>query len=211
MVTLCIEHSRPTSGIMLSMCHTLARVQREGGESYDAMLSRLLSASRYLIIIAVVCTLLTATAILVYGGVLTLQIIFDTIIAGKVSSKGAKHLLIAFIELVDLFLLSTVLYIIAVGLYELFVGSLDLPEWLVITDLDMLKDKLVGVVVVVLSVLFLGQAISWDGERDLLGYGAAIALVIATLTYFLNQKPKKKPLAVEEEAGEEDQAAAKKL
>lgn len=155
------------------------------------MLSRLLAMSRYLIIIAAVCTLLTATTILVYGGALTIQIIFDTIMSAKVSSKGAKHLLIAFIELVDLFLLSTVLYIISVGLYELFVNRLDLPEWLIITDLDMLKDKLVGVVIVVLSVLFLGQAISWDGEQDLLGYGAAIALIIATLTYFLSQKPKK--------------------
>jgi hypothetical protein len=33
--------------------------------------------------------------------------------------------------------------------------------------------------------------IAWDGQRDLLGYGAAIALVVAALTYFLSQQPKK--------------------
>ena len=46
-------------------------------------------------------------------------------------------------------------------------------------------------VIVVLGVLFLGQVISWDGTRDLLGFGAAVALVIAALTYFLSQKARK--------------------
>ena len=63
----------------------------------------------------------------------------------------------------------------------------------------MLKDKLVGVVIVVLSVVFLGQVLTWDGSRDLLGYGVAIGAVIATLTYFLSQKPPKKKPVVEDE------------
>jgi len=31
----------------------------------------------------------------------------------------------------------------------------------------------------------------WDGQRELLGIGAGIALVIAALTFFLMQKPAK--------------------
>ena len=86
----------------------------------------------------------------------------------------------------------TVVLIIALGLYELFIDpELKLPEWLEIRHLDDLKSKLTKVVVVVLAVLFLGQTASWDGERDLLRYGAAIALVIAALTWFLREKPKK--------------------
>jgi hypothetical protein len=42
-----------------------------------------------------------------------------------------------------------------------------------------------------LGVLFLEQVVAWDGGRDLLGFGAAIALVVAALTYFLSQKPRK--------------------
>lgn len=57
--------------------------------------------------------------------------------------------------------------------------------------MDDLKNKLAGVVVVVMAVLFLGQVVAWDGERDLLRFGAAIALVIASLTYFLGLKTKK--------------------
>jgi uncharacterized protein (TIGR00645 family) len=162
------------------------------------MMGRIISASRYLTIIAVICIVLSSTALLIYGGVVTVQELIYAF-THELTSKGAKKLVLTFIELVDLFLLSTVLYIIAAGLYELFIGDINLPDWLVITDIDMLKDKLVGVVIVVLSVVFLGQVLTWDGSRDLLGYGVAIGAVIATLTYFLSQKPKKKKPVVEDE------------
>ena len=84
------------------------------------------------------------------------------------------------------------MYIIALGLYELFVDDqLPLPQWLEIHDLDDLKNKLTGVVILVMAVLFLGQVVTWDGERDLLRYGGGIALMIAALTYFLSQRSKK--------------------
>jgi uncharacterized membrane protein YqhA len=156
------------------------------------MISRLIAGSRYLIIFAVVAIFAAAVLLLLYGGVQTALMVAETISAGSVSSKGAKALILTIIELVDLFLLATVLYVIAAGLYELFVDkSILLPSWLEIVDLDDLKDKLIKVVIVVLGVLFLGQVISWDGTRDLLGFGAAVALVIAALTYFLSQKARK--------------------
>lgn len=162
---------------------------------------RLLSSSRYLTIIAVLCTLLAATALMIYGAFATVQVVVEVVAYGKISMKVAKEMVLSFIELVDVFLLGTVLYIISVGLYELFIAQLDLPEWLVISDLDMLKDKLVAVIVVVLGVVFLGQVMAWDGQSDLLNYGVAIALVIAALTFFLSQKPQKpkKPKDKEQE------------
>jgi uncharacterized membrane protein YqhA len=132
-------------------------------------------------------SLAAALALFAYGIAEAAVVVIDTIAKAEISSKGAKTLALAFIEIVDLFLLGTVLLMIALGLYELFINSdLDLPEWLQIRTFDDLKLKLVGVVIVVLAVLFLGQIVAWDGERDLLGFGAAIALVIAALTYFLS-------------------------
>ncbi len=152
--------------------------------------ARIISASRYLIIIAVICIFITGLALLMYGASETYELVTH-LFNGGINPKGAKALVLAAIELVDLFLLATVLFVIAIGLYELFIDdNLLLPDWLEIHTLDDLKDKLIGVVIVVLGVLFLGQAISWDGQRDLLGFGAAIALVVAALTYFLGQKIK---------------------
>jgi uncharacterized membrane protein YqhA len=158
------------------------------------MIPKLLSRARYLVFIAVAGSLLAAIALLVYGGLEAVFLVADTIREGSVSPKGAKTLALTFIEIVDMFLLGTVFLIIALGLYELFISEqLKLPGWLVIRTLDDLKHKLIGVVIVVMAVLFLGQVVTWNGERDILGYGAAIALVTAALTWFLGTAAKKSP------------------
>jgi uncharacterized membrane protein YqhA len=151
------------------------------------VLRPLLNASRYLVLAAVLGSLVAALALFVYGVAETVAVVVDTVAKAEVSSKGAKALALAFIEIVDLFLLGTVFLMIALGLYELFIEeNLALPQWLSISSFDDLKNKLVGVVIVVLAVLFLGAVVSWDGSRDLLGFGAGVALVIAALTYFLS-------------------------
>jgi uncharacterized membrane protein YqhA len=151
------------------------------------VLRPILNASRYLVIAAVVGSLAASLALFVYGLAETFLVIVQAIAKAEVSSKGAKALALEFIEIVDLFLLGTVLLMISLGLYELFINSdLKLPEWLQIRTFDDLKLKLVGVVIVVLAVLFLGHVVAWNGERDLLRLGAGIAAVIAALTYFLS-------------------------
>ncbi|HSQ11174.1 MAG TPA: YqhA family protein [Burkholderiaceae bacterium] len=153
------------------------------------MLRPILNASRFLVIAAVLGSLAASMALFAYGAAETVVVIAETIAKGEISSKGAKVLALSFIEIVDLFLLGTVLLMIGLGLYELFIDSnLKLPEWLQIRTFDDLKYKLVGVVIVVLAVMFLGHVVAWDGSRELLGIGTAIALVIAALTYFLSGK-----------------------
>ena len=51
--------------------------------------------------------------------------------------------------------------------------------------LDDFKASLVSVVIAVLAVIFLGEAVSWDREREILGFGLAVALVVTALTFFL--------------------------
>ncbi len=158
------------------------------------MLSRILASSRYIILIAVLGSLGAFIALLISGALQIGIIIFYAITEPNISSKGLKALSLAFIEIIDIFLLATVFYIIALGLYELFIdANVELPNWLSFQDLDDLKNKLASVVIVVLGVLFLGQALEWKGN-DILSYGVAVALVIAALTYFLSQKDKKSKL-----------------
>lgn len=155
-------------------------------------MSRLLSVSRYVVIVPVICIMIAALGLIIFGAGLTVQTLIGLVAAGKFDSKASKDLLVRAIELADLFLLATVLYVIGVGLYELFIDdTLTLPKWLEIHNLDDLKYNLIGVVIVVLGVVFLGQVITWDGARDLLGPGAGVALVIAALSYFLSIKASK--------------------
>ncbi len=78
------------------------------------------------------------------------------------------------------------LYIIALGLYHLFIdSSLRLPRWLKIEDFDELKVILMSVVIVILAVNFTGITVDWDGSGAILNLGLAIAAVIAGLGLIL--------------------------
>ncbi|MGZ3630061.1 MAG: YqhA family protein [Ktedonobacteraceae bacterium] len=57
------------------------------------------------------------------------------------------------VELIDLFLLSTILYIVSLGLFRLFIdATLPLPGWLEIHDLNDLKERILGVIIVLLAI-----------------------------------------------------------
>jgi uncharacterized membrane protein YqhA len=155
-----------------------------------------LSSSRYLILLAVIGTLISGVTLLVYGALVAIDIVIDTIRHQSISPEGAKELSVEFIELVDLFLLGIVLYIIAIGIYELFIDdTLPTPHWLHIDDLDDLKEKLIAVIVVLLGVTFLGSAVSWTSGKDILYFGLAIAAVLVPLgalqLYTLRSKAEK--------------------
>jgi uncharacterized membrane protein YqhA len=146
---------------------------------------KILSKSRYIILIAVLSAFVAAVTLLIVAGVETVQLVVKSL-TQSVDGKSVKLLAISFIEVIDILLLGTVFYITALGLYELFIDEqLPTPSWLHITNLDDLKSKLIGVVVVILAVIFLGQVVNWDGGREILFLGAAIALVIAAITFFL--------------------------
>ncbi len=145
---------------------------------------RAINATRYLILLAVIGSFVGAVTLIVYGFLAALALPGKAVAAG-IDPKFAKKLLVGYIEIVDLFLVGTLFYIIALGLYELFIDEdVPTPKWLQIGSFDELKGKLVKVVIVVMSVIFLAQLVSWDGSANLLPFGAAIALVIGALTWF---------------------------
>lgn len=146
----------------------------------------ILGAMRYAVLLAVFGSVVVALTLLVCGVVRT-----GDLISGAMNNEPLKTLALEGIVVVDAFLLGTVFLIIALGLYALFIDdTVPVPEWLEIHTLDDLKIKLVNVVVVVLAVTFLGFAIGWKGDAELLNAGLAIAAVIGALTYFLSSKKK---------------------
>ncbi len=150
------------------------------------MLRRILASSRYLVLIAVIGSFLTAVTALIYGGLATLNLIIGTFSHLAFTNEEIKHFSIADIEIIDLFLLGTVLYITSLGLYELFIDEhLPTPHWLEIHTLDDLKEKLIGVVVVLLAVTFLAEVVSWDGSNSILSLGVSVGLVLLALALLL--------------------------
>jgi uncharacterized membrane protein YqhA len=172
-------------------------VTYETGSAAARMVRRLLGPlrhSRYLIYLAVGSTLLAAALVMVYGTVQIAAFVVELVRHGSIDHEWGAELRLTVIEVVDLFLIGTVLFVIAVGLYQLFgTTMMPLPRWLVVHDVGDLERKLIGLVVTVLSVVFLGQIVTWDGQRDLLGFGVGIGAVIAGLSLFLRHEPRRPP------------------
>jgi len=143
-------------------------------------MNRLLESSRYLIVIAVLFSLLASMAAFVWGAVKTVATI-----ANLIASSGKDPLAaVAFIELMDAFLIATGLLIFALGLYELFVHDLALPEWLTLHNLHDLKARLSSVIVLVMTVAFLEHLVEWQDPQGTLFFGIAVTVVSAALIAF---------------------------
>ncbi|MFT4215765.1 MAG: YqhA family protein [Micropruina sp.] len=143
------------------------------------------SLTRFIVLVPALGMLLGSITLTTVGAIEVGQ----TILGAFTGHVDAKEYVISFVEIADVFLLAVVLFIIAIGLYELFIDEIPgLPEWLVFGSLDDLKSQLIGVVVVVLGVFFLGRALHGDDALNLLYLGGGIAAVTGSLSLFLRAK-----------------------
>jgi uncharacterized membrane protein YqhA len=150
------------------------------------MLRRILASSRYIMIVPVIATFLGSVALILYETVVLFLTTASVLQDRSLSPKSVKIFAVGIVEAVDVFLIAIAVYIISIGLYSLFVDDkLPLPKWLEIDNLEDLKANLVSVVIAVLAVLFLREAVAWDGVRNIAAFGGALALVVAALAFFL--------------------------
>lgn len=144
---------------------------------------RLVELSRYVVALPALGSIIGAIVLMVIGIVeigRAVVKLFDT-------STPSKESVVTILTAVDTLLLATVLLVIGYGLYELFVdSSVRLPAWLEIRSLDDLKAKLIGVVVAVIAVVFLGYLVDAKDANDVMviGIGAgAVVLGLAAFTF----------------------------
>lgn len=137
----------------------------------------LLEKTKYLGLIGVISLLVAAIAAFIWGAIKTVNAII-----GMISSYGKDAFIaVQLIELVDAFLIATALYVFAVSLYEMFIAKIALPEWMLANNLPELKDKLGGVIILVMVVTFLEHLVEWSVPYDSLLFAIAITLVSGAL------------------------------
>ena len=173
-------------------------------ERNPTLFTRMFGAARYIMTVAVVAIFLGAAVLLLVAVFEMGLAIWNELFYGSAHNTDAitLSLRVAVIDAVDTMLVATVLFIIAFGLYQLFVDpSLrsQLPRWLRVSGIDDLETRLAGMAIVVLGVIFLTQALESHGQGDLLGFGLAVAAVIAALSLFLYQEGKRHNVHPEEE------------
>lgn len=167
------------------------------------MVKRLLGLPRYMMVVAIVCLLIASAVLLLVGIGETFYVLLA--IFGETPSKTIQ---IEVLSLVDSFLLVTILLIFASGLYTLFLDDdLPVPEWLKPRDIDDLKVRLIGGLLVFLATSFASDVVRDAGGsetfyQDLLLQGLAIAAVSLPLAWIVvSHRHKHDGMAVPRPAG----------
>lgn len=145
--------------------------------------------TRYLTLLAVFGSLISAIALFVKGSVIVVDALIEFFTT--LGSPHYEHMLEMFISSVDVFLFAMVLIIFGVGIYELFITKIDpvlqkidgRPSWMQIHNVDDLKSSLGKVILMVLIVTFFKHSIEveYGNVNDLLKLGVGIVLIALAL------------------------------
>jgi uncharacterized membrane protein YqhA len=162
--------------LILSVLHTPSIVV-----AYHLAMNRILAATRYAVIVPAIASILGALLLMVQGSIEMIQVIIDA----ATNSTKLKITIVDVLTAVDAILLGTVLLVIGYGLYELFIDEdLNVPVWLQVHDLDDLKSKLIGVVVAIIAVIFVGVFVDINRADDVLAFGVGAGALVTGLAIF---------------------------
>ena len=158
---------------------------------------KLLWNARYITLLAVILSVISAISLIVLGSWEIIQAIvfYNPLFDSSISSNN--DLLFKIISSIDLFLIAIVLLIFGFGIYELFVSEIDFTNskfnesTLKIRDLDQLKNKIIKVIIIVLIVKFFEKILksseNFDTMTEILYFSLSI-LSICIGYYLLNRK-----------------------
>jgi uncharacterized membrane protein YqhA len=142
---------------------------------------KILGLTRYAVIVPSIASIIGALLLMAQGSISIMMVIFDAV----VNDAYLKDTIVDVLTAVDAILLGTVLLVIGYGLFELFVDTrLEVPTWLQVADLDDLKSKLIGVVVAIIAVVFVGVFVDTNRAADVVSYGLGAGALVAGLALF---------------------------
>ena len=142
---------------------------------------KLIGLTRYVVFIPALASILGAFLLMAQGSYEMVKVAIDAVRDGAY----LKDTIVAVLTAVDAILLGTVLLVIGYGLYELFIDTeIDVPAWLRVDNLDDLKSKLIGVVVAIIAVVFVGVFVDSNRAGDVISYGVGGGALVVGLAIF---------------------------
>jgi uncharacterized membrane protein YqhA len=152
-------------------------------------MKRIMGLTRYAVFVPAIASIIGALLLMAQGSWAMLMTVIDSVSNGY----GLKETIVEVLTAVDAILLGTVLLVIGYGLYELFIDAdLDVPQWLRVYDLDDLKSKLIGVVVAIVAVVFVGVFVDSNRASDVISYGVGAGALVVGLAIFAFATKKEK-------------------
>ena len=157
--------------------------------SIRVVMKRIMGLTRYAVFVPAIASIIGALLLMAQGSWAMLMAVIDSVSNGY----GLKATIVEVLTAVDAILLGTVLLVIGYGLYELFIDAdLDVPQWLRVYDLDDLKSKLIGVVVAIVAVVFVGVFVDSNRASDVISYGVGAGALVVGLAIFAFTTKKEK-------------------
>jgi uncharacterized membrane protein YqhA len=160
----------------------------------------ILNRARYLVVIAVVGMFATTVVTFVWSIAKSIRLVASLLDGGWRDDLSMVDLL----EVIDTYLLAIVQLIVVLGLYELFVGPLDLPAWLKAKSLDDLKKSIVDVLIVFVGVKGVERLVAAKEPLDALTDAGAVAVLIAALSLFRLRSPSQRAVPSRDESAVAD-------
>jgi uncharacterized membrane protein YqhA len=149
---------------------------------------------RFVVLVAVLGILAAAIVMFVKGSLEVVQGMrefFAGLPGLRPTGIDDQNIILAFVPAIDNYLFATMMLIIAMGLYELFISKIDpasrkghtCPNWLIIKEMDDLKQHTGEIVVMILIVNYFKISFGFSYQRpsDLLMAAGGIVLVATAL------------------------------
>jgi len=144
-------------------------------------MNKLLSMTRYAVVVPALASILGALLLMAQGSIEMVMVVIQAIS----NELTLKESIVDVLTAIDAILLGTVLLVIGYGIYELFIDAeIDVPTWLRVDDLDDLKSKLIGVVVAIIAVVFVGIFVDSNRADDVISYGVGAGALVVGLAIF---------------------------
>lgn len=144
-------------------------------------MKRAIGLTRYAVFVPALASIFGAILLMAQGSIAIVMVVIDAV----TTDLGLKETIVEVLTAVDAILLGTVLLVIGYGLYELFIDAeIEVPQWLRVRDLDDLKSKLIGVVVAILAVVFVGVFVDSNRSDDVMSYGVGAGALVVGLAIF---------------------------
>lgn len=145
-----------------------------------AVLRRGLEMARYLVAGGSLTVLIVCAATFVWAGIKAVRFVQ----AAASSASLSKGALVYLFECIDTILIGVVLLQVGLGLWELCVGDLALPESLTAHTFDGLEAKVASTLVLVLVVRFLEVLVQSPSPETLVATAVSVSLIGGLLVVF---------------------------
>ena len=151
--------------------------------------------SRYVVVLAVVCSAISASSLFFIGSWEIFHSIKEHFFSDNdLNAIDHKDILRHMIGAIDLYLIGVVLLIFSFGIYELFISKIDINKKntdvtiLEVENIDELKQKIIKVIIMVLIVSFFERILTMEYSTPLEMMYFAISIFSLSFGVFILNK-----------------------